>query len=111
MSETLAVTVLVHARVQGPSGLRMSVGQLVTLEDSPYVRLLIQSGNVELVDPPSLDPEFLRASGLLPAETEMAPQKASVKDLFAAVPLKKERKTPELDSGTGSKTGVESNTE
>lgn len=57
------ITVLVQATVAGPKGHKLRTGQIVELEDSPYTRILIKSGTVALVDPPSLDPEFLEKEG------------------------------------------------
>lgn len=64
----MQITVQVLAKVQGPNGIRLSPGKIVTLEDSPYVRVLLKSGNVLLVDPPSLDPDFLHKAGLVVKE-------------------------------------------
>lgn len=63
MEKDNLITVEVLARVQGPGGIKLIPGKVVALEDSPYVRLLVKSGNVLLVDPPSLDPEFLKGIG------------------------------------------------
>lgn len=57
------ITVLVQSTVGGPDGVKLRPGQVVSLEDSPYVRVLVQSGTVELIDPPSLDLEFLEKAG------------------------------------------------
>lgn len=53
------ITVLVSARVMGPMGAKLQPGTVVELDDGPYTRILIKSGDVLLIDPPSLDPEFL----------------------------------------------------
>lgn len=42
---------------------KLKAGQYYTFDDSPYLRILIKSGLVALVDPPSLDPEFLEKAG------------------------------------------------
>lgn len=56
------ITVLCHSNVGGPTG-KLFVNNLYELEDSEYVRTLIKSGTVSLVDPPSLDPVFLERAG------------------------------------------------
>lgn len=57
------ITVIVHTTVGGPDGNKLIPGQVYELDDSEYVRLLIKSATVSLVDPPSLDPEFLEKNG------------------------------------------------
>lgn len=57
------VTVLVQSMVVGPNGARLKPGQVVTLDDSPYVRILVKSGTVSLIDPPSFDMDFLEKAG------------------------------------------------
>lgn len=56
------ITVLVHTTVGGPNG-KLLPNQVYELDDSPYVRLLIKSETVSLIDPPSLDPDFLERAG------------------------------------------------
>lgn len=48
------ITVMATAAVLGPGGAKLAVGKVYVFDDSPYVRILIKSGDVELVDPPSL---------------------------------------------------------
>lgn len=56
------ITVLVQSTVAGPNG-KLKVGEIVKLADSEYVRILVNSGTVSLIDPPSLDPVFLERAG------------------------------------------------
>jgi hypothetical protein len=65
----MQITVLVRSTVGGPDGVKLRPGQVVTLEDSDYVRILLKSDTVELIDPPSLDNEFLAKAGYLKGET------------------------------------------
>lgn len=59
------ITFKVNSIVKGPYGERLTAGTFVTYPDSPYLRIMLKSGLVELVDPPSLDyidkPEILEA--------------------------------------------------
>lgn len=57
------ITVIAHTTVGGPDGEKLLAGKVYELQDSPYVRVLIQSKTVSLVDPPSLDPKFLEKAG------------------------------------------------
>lgn len=57
------ITVLVQSNISGPGGIKLKPGKIHILEDSPYVRILVKSGSVSLIDPPSLDLEFLEAAG------------------------------------------------
>lgn len=57
------ITVHVQAQVAGPGGIKLVPGKVHTLEDSPYVRVLIKSGSVTLIDPPSLDLFYLERAG------------------------------------------------
>lgn len=57
------ITVHVQAQVAGPGGIKLVAGKVHTLEDSPYVRVLIKSGSVTLIDPPSLDLYYLKRAG------------------------------------------------
>lgn len=59
---TQLITVLCHSNVGGPNG-KLFANNLYELQDSEYVRTLIKSGTVSLVDPPSLDPGFLEQAG------------------------------------------------
>jgi hypothetical protein len=59
---TQLITVLCHSNVGGPNG-KLFANNLYELQDSEYVRTLIKSGTVSLVDPPSLDPVFLERAG------------------------------------------------
>lgn len=56
------ITVLAQAQVNGPSG-KLQFGKVYELDDSPYIRILVKSGTVTLIDPPSLDPAFLELGG------------------------------------------------
>lgn len=56
------ITIFVHSTVGGPNG-KLLPDRVYELDDSPYVRLLIKSGTVSLIDPPSLDPDFLERAG------------------------------------------------
>lgn len=49
------ITILVTSSVLGPRGQKLVVGRIHEFDDEPYVRILIKSGAVELIDPPSLD--------------------------------------------------------
>lgn len=76
------ITVLVSAQVMGPMGLRLKPGTVVELDDVPYTRLLVKSGQVFLIDPPSLDPEFLEKlrqaeNGTSDGESDSTPVDAS----------------------------------
>lgn len=57
------ITVQVNTTVAGPHGYKIRAGKVVELEDSSYTRLLVDSGTVSLIDPASLDPEFLERAG------------------------------------------------
>lgn len=57
------ITVMVQSMVSGPDGNKLRPGQVVELEDSEYVRILVKSGTVTLIDPPSLDSEYLEKAG------------------------------------------------
>jgi len=59
---TQKITVVCHSNVGGPNG-KLFANHIYELDDSEYVRTLIKSGNVSLVDPPSLDPVFLEKAG------------------------------------------------
>lgn len=56
------ITVLCHANVAGPNG-KLFANHIYELDDSEYVRTLIKSENVSLIDPPSLDPAYLESLG------------------------------------------------
>lgn len=56
------ITVVCHANVAGPNG-RLFANNVYVLDDSEYVRTLIKSENVSLVDPPSLDATYLERAG------------------------------------------------
>lgn len=77
------ITVLVQATISGPGGVKLRPGKVHTLDDSSYVRILIKSGNVALIDPPSLDPEYLEAAGY------------ELRDGYSYSDLKKVEKKPE----------------
>lgn len=64
---TQKITVVCHSNVGGPNG-KLFANHIYELDDSDYVRTLIKSGNVSLVDPPSLDPVFLEKAGYELAE-------------------------------------------
>lgn len=49
------ITILATSGVQGPNGFKLVVGKHYEFDDSKYVRILVESGAVELVDPPSFD--------------------------------------------------------
>lgn len=57
------ITVICNTNVGGPDGLKLIAGKVYELDDDPYVRILILSETVSLIDPPSLDPEFLEMHG------------------------------------------------
>lgn len=57
------ITILVHTTVGGPNGYKLIPNEVYEFEDSPYVRLLIKSGTVSLIDPPSLEPDYLEKAG------------------------------------------------
>lgn len=59
---TQLITILCHSNVGGPNG-KLFTNNIYELEDSEYVRTLIKSGTVSLIDPPSLDPVFLERAG------------------------------------------------
>jgi len=84
------ITVLVQTTVAGPKGHKLRPGKVVELEDSPYTRLLIKSGTVSLIDPPSLDPEFLEKAGYELKEGHSYPEK-----LVEEVEIPIEPKEPE----------------
>lgn len=56
------ITVLCHSNVGGPNG-RLFANHVYELDDCEYVRTLIKSENVSLIDPPSLDPAYLEGAG------------------------------------------------
>lgn len=86
------VTVLVQAVVAGPNGLKLKPGQIVTLDDSHYVRILVKSGAVSLIDPPSLDPEYLEKAGYELKEGHSYPVKAEpLNEENTVDPIKEER--------------------
>lgn len=66
------ITVMVHSAIVGPSGTKLKAGKITTLEDSSYVRLLIKSGRVTLIDPPSLEEEYLIRAGIIDKPEEIA---------------------------------------
>lgn len=49
------ITFKVHAKMKGPVGYSLKPGHIYYFEDSPYIRILLKSSSVELIDPPSLD--------------------------------------------------------
>lgn len=83
----LKITLLVQAAVGGPNG-KLKPGQIVVLDDSEYVRVLLKSGTVSLIDPPSLDPDFLKEAGY---EYEEEP----VESFLTRKPPKKDPGPPE----------------
>lgn len=62
------ITMKVNATVKGPRGERLHRGSFVSFPDSPYVRIMLKSGKVELVDPPSLD--YIDGPAMLEAKVE-----------------------------------------
>lgn len=90
----MKVTVLSQTNVLGPNGLKLRAGQVVALEDSPYVRILIKSGSVALVDPPSLDDEYLVAIGLKEA-APVAKEEVAIAPAPKVEPAKVEEKKEE----------------
>lgn len=57
------ITILVMSMVTGPDGKKLKPGKIYEYEDSARLRILVKSGTVSLIDPPSLDPEFLEKAG------------------------------------------------
>lgn len=53
------ITILVHTSVGGPDGSKLFPNHVYEVEDGEYTRVLIKSGLVSLIDPPSLDPKYL----------------------------------------------------
>lgn len=95
MEKTMKITVLSQTNVLGPNGIKLKAGQVVALEDSPYVRILIKSGSVALVDPPSLDDEYLVAIGLKEAAPVAKEEVAVVVDVEVAIaPAPKAKEEP-----------------
>jgi hypothetical protein len=92
------ITILVQSTVSGPSGIKLKHGEVAVLEDSPYVRILVKSGAVSLIDPPSLDPDFLREGGYELREGYHHPVKDDKKDSSKKKEEKKEDK-PEHPHG------------
>lgn len=89
------ITVFVQAMVAGPGGLKLKPGKVHELEDSPYVRILVKSGTVSLVDPPSLDLEFLEKAGYELRDGYTYPVQAVEKEPVNSVAPKAEIKVPE----------------
>jgi len=79
------ITVLVQYQVNGPGGIKLLVGKVHEFDDSPYVRLLIKSGTVTLIDPPSLDSEFLEKAGYETVKNEEKP----IESYLTRVPKKR----------------------
>lgn len=75
------VKVLAQAQVIGPGGIKLQVGKVYDLEDSSYVRILVKSGTVSLIDPPSLDPDFLERGGYQLREGFSHPPKSVIEKL------------------------------
>jgi hypothetical protein len=74
------ITVLAHAVVRGPDGRKTRAGKFYTYEDGPYLRILLKSDSVTLVDPPSLDPEYLEKAGYQLREGYSYPEKVETKE-------------------------------
>lgn len=98
------VTLQIHGKVKGPGGINLRAGQIAVLDDSPYVRVLIKSGSVSLIDPPSLDAEYLHSAGLLrkgevynpPAKEEPKTEEPKAEEIKAEEEVVLTRK-PRLD--------------
>lgn len=82
------ITVLAQAMVGGPGGIKIKPGKVYELEDSPYVRILVKSGTVTLIDPPTLDPEFLEKAGYELRDGYSYPVKPAIEKLVIKEPEK-----------------------
>lgn len=76
--------------------------KIYDFEDSAYLRILIKSGRVTLIDPPSLDPEYLEKAGYelqegysYPEPKEPAKEEPKVEKKTAQIPKPPKAKTSE----------------
>ena len=96
------VTVLAQSTVRGPDGKKTQAGKFYKYDDSPYLRILVKSGSVTLVDPPSLDDEYLERAGYVLQEgytySEKKVPEEAPKDKTSKKKEPEEKDSNEVDS-------------